>query len=179
MNSKVQFKLVITKDGKEEYSSNLSYDAVNNIVSSALDFEDNNDLFLLASQHPAASVREAVAYKENLSNEVVEILSQDKSIPVLRSLVRSNAFKNLASQELIERLISLDVEIAQNVANSYESYQDADPAKLIEIFTNHEDPSVVISLVQNYSLPKKVIKSFLDYPDQNIAMEAKMRLENN
>jgi hypothetical protein len=172
------FKLVISEAGKDTYTAKLSYEAVSNIVSNYSDNKESNDFFALAAQHAASTVRENVAYKDNLSADVVNVLSQDSSIAVLRNLARSSAFKENATQDLLDRLIKLDTEIAQTIASNVESFEQADVNKLAALLATHSDPSVVASLAQNYSTPKKVLKTLVNHPDPFVASEAKARLED-
>lgn len=172
------FKLIVTNGGKEAYSANLSYEAVANVTSSFADNSENNDYFILAAQHPASTVRENLAYKDNLSSEVVELLSKDTSIGVLRNLVRSNAFKENATQAQLEQLIKLDTEIAQSIAGNVEGYEQADVNKLATLLAANDDPAVVASLAQNYSTPKKILKTLTTHSDPYVASEAKARLDD-
>ncbi len=178
MSSSIKFTLQATDDGKEVFTAPLSYDALANIVSNYPDHDDSNELFLLAARHPAATVRENVAYKDHLSVEVIDILAKDTSVAVLRNLVRSNAFREHATHEMLEKLINLDIEIAQSIANYIESFQEADVIKLANLLATHVDPSVAGSLADNYSTPKKILKKLLTHPDPYVANAAKARLEN-
>lgn len=172
------FKLVISEAGKEAYTAILSYEAVENIVSSYPDNKENNDLFALAAQHAAATVRVSVAEKDNLSADVVNVLSQDSSISVLRRLVHSDAFKTNATQDLLERLIKLDTEVAASIADNVESFEQADVNKLTTLLAAHSDPSVVASLAENHMLPKKVLKTLVNHPDSCVSNAAKARLKD-
>jgi hypothetical protein len=178
MSGKLEFKLVVTEDGQEVLSKLLSYEAVSNIVSNASDNKDNEDLFLLAARHPAGNVREYVAYKDHMPDAAVKVLAADKSIGVLRNLVRSQKFKEHATIEELEKLLSLDTEIAQSIAGDIESYSEADTTKLAELVAAHSDPSVVASLAGSYSTPKKILKSLLKHSDPYVVSEAKGRLED-
>jgi hypothetical protein len=178
MSSKLLFKLVVEDSGEEVFSKPLSYETVANIVSSYEDADESNGFFALAAQHPASTVRENVAYKDKLSEEILGMLINDKSIPVLRNLVRTEAFKENASAEVIERLIKLDVEIAQNIAGDIDSYQQADANKLCTLILGLDDPSILASLAGNYSTPKKVLKELVNHSDPFVASEAKRRLED-
>ena len=178
MSSKLLFKLVIEDSGEEVFSKPLSYETVANIVSSYEDADESNGFFALAAQHPASTVRENVAYKDKLSEEILGMLINDKSIPVLRNLVRTEAFKENASAEVIERLIKLDVEIAQNIAGDIDSYQQADASKLCTLILGLDDPSILASLAGNYSTPKKILKELINHSDPYVAAEAKRRLED-
>ena len=178
MSKDLVFKLVITEGWKEKFSANLSYEAVSNIISGYPDKPESNDLFALAAQHSAAAVRENVAYKDKLSAEIVDLLSKDTSISVLRNLARSEAFRENAPQALLEKLIKTDTEVAQTIANNVDSFEQADVNKLSAILAEHEDPSVVASLAGNYSAPKKILKTLVNHPDPYVASEAKSRLED-
>ncbi len=178
MSGKLEFKLVVTEDGQEVLSKLLSYEAISNIVSTASDNKDNEDLFLLAARHPASNVREYVAYKDRMSDAVVKILAADKSISVLRNLVRSQKFKEHATIEDLEKLLFLDTEIAQAIAGDIDSYSEADTTRLAEIVAAHPDPAVVATLAGSYSTPKKILKSLLKHYDPYVVSEAKGRLEN-
>jgi len=178
MSSDLIFKIIVSESGKEKYSANLPFETVSNIVSSYPDNKSSNDFFHLAARHSASSVRENVAYKDNLSEEIVELLAADNSISVLRNLVRSSSFRKNASQQLLEKMISLDVEIAQSIANSVESFEQADINELAALLVAHHDPSVALSLASNYSLPKKILKTLLNHYDSSVANEAKSRLED-
>jgi len=178
MSAKLEFKLVITENGEEVLTKLLSYEAVSNIVSNASDNRDNADLFSLAARHPASTVREYVAYKDHMPDSAVKLLSADKSIAVLRNLVRSQKFKEHATLEELEKLISLDTEIAQSIAGDIESFPEADTSKLAALVATNSDPSVVASLAGCYSTPKKILKTLLNHADPHVVSEAKGRLED-
>lgn len=178
MSKELVFKLVVSDSGKEKFSANLSFEMLSNIVSNFPDDKSSNDFLLLAAQHPASVVRENVAYKDNLSSEVLELLSKDSSIAVLRNLVSSGAFKENVTQEKLIDLIKLDTEIARRIANNIDSYEQADLSELATLISKHEDPSVVADLAQSYGTPKKILKTLLNHPDPYVSREARLRLEN-
>lgn len=177
MSDSPTFKLSVTS-GKKTVEIPISYESLASFISSYPDRPDSADLFELAASHQSSYVREQVAYKENLSETTVEILKKDSSINVLRCLVRTQAFRRYAHLEDVQRFISLDPELAQSVASYFESYEQVEPSKVIELLSKSTDPGVLYSLVSNYSTPKKVIKSFVGHPDPHIAGEAKSRMSN-
>lgn len=178
MSSNIKFTLQATDDGKEVFTAPLTYEVLANIVSNYPDHIDSNDFFLLAARHPASTVRENVAYKDHLSVEAIDILAKDTSVAVLRNLIRSDAFREHATHEMLETLISLDIETAQSIAGYIESFQEVDVVKLAELLAAHADPSVAGSLADNYSTPKKILKKLLTHPDPYVVNAAKARLEN-
>ena len=148
------------------------------IVSEYPDTEESADFFSVAAKHSASSVREILAYKENLPPEALEALSTDQSVSVLRNLVSTAGFKKFATQELLENLISRDVEIAQIVASSLAAYEEADTNKLAALLVAHSDPSVAASLADGWAMPKKILKNLLKHPDPWIVFKAKQSLED-
>lgn len=172
------FKLGIFEGDKEVYQGNLSYEEVMSLVSTSFDGEANEKFYEFAALHPSSVVREYVASKDNLSAHTIEILSSDKSINVLRSLVRSASFKKIAGEKLLVDFINLDFEIARNIADCFEQFDMADSSKLIAALLECNDPAVLTSLASNYSTPKKIIKLLVENDDPYVANTAKDRLKN-
>lgn len=178
MAPKLEFKLVVSENGNEVLSTTLSYEAMRNIISNASDNKDNSELFSLAAKHPAAEVREQVAHKDNLLPDAIELLSKDKSVSVLRNIVRTKKFKESASFEELGALLALDSEIAESIARDVEDYTEVDTNKLAQAIAEHPDPMVVAGLAGNYSTPKKILKSLLKHSDPYVVSEAKERLND-
>lgn len=176
--SKLNFKVIIESNGEEVHAHCLSYEEISNLVSNAPDHESCERLYYWAAQHPATSVRENVAYKDKLSSEIVEILSKDSSIPILRYIVKNANFKDTASLDKIQRLIELDIEIATSIAGDLETYSEAGSLALAKILAEHPDPAVPFALAGNYRAPKKVLEQLLEHPDSQVAREAKRSLDN-
>lgn len=176
MHSTLEFKLTVSEDGEKIYSRALSFEEVSSLVSSARDSKENEPFFAVAARHPASAVRECAASRDNLPDETVKLLMSDKSINVLRSLTRSRKFIQLASTEDLQRLSSIDTELAQNIACNVESFVEADTMKLAEFYAAHSDPGVVSYLAGNYATPKRVLRGLLKHSDPHVANEAKEQL---
>ena len=179
MSNNLTYKLVIT-DGKEEkYSSVLSYEDIAYFVDRGnIDANDSMELFRYAAQHPSASVRAYVAYKDSITEEIFQILANDSSIKVLRDLVRSDACKKYATLEHLLKYINLDHELAESIAGSIEDYEKAEVDELVKALIAHSDPSVTASLADNYRTPKKTLKTLTKHVDPHVANSAKRSLEN-
>lgn len=176
MSKDIVFKLSVLEGGEEKYSTNLPYDDVSYLVSS-LPEDAVSDVFLsLAAKHPSSLVREFVAHRDSLSPEVFELLAADKSISVLRNLARTNAFLKNASQDFLEKMICLDVEIAQSIAEGVELFEQVDVNMLAPLLAVHEDPSVAAKLAGNENTPKNVLRTLVDHADPFVASEAKATL---
>ena len=176
MKTKLVYKLVAYEDEKEILSEKLSFEILRVIISYLPDNFDQDPLYRLIAQHPSACIREEIANKDKISEEVCEILSKDNSVTVLRNLTRSNSFKEFGTYEILERLIKLDSECAENIASNIESYQQVDVSKLAELLFQHDDPRVLLSLANNYAAPKRILKNLAIHDDYAIANAAKKTL---
>jgi hypothetical protein len=177
MSRNLVYKISISDGKKELYSSELSFNEIQDLISSADDNLANEKLFELAASHPSEVVRENVAYKDNINQETWEILSEDTSINVLRRLVNSDSCKRNASQKQLEEWIKLDVEIAKNIAGYLDRYEEADIDQLAKVLSEHTDPSVVSEVASNSSIPKKYLKNLTKNNDPQVANNAKRSLE--
>ncbi len=172
----MEYKLIVSNGKEVIHTSNLSYEALASVISSHPDTESSAELFEVMASHPAAYVRETVAYKDRLSHATVDILANDSSINVLRNLSRSAAFREHASFETVQKLLALDVEIAQNIANNLEGFEQCDMGKLATLLSEHQDLGVLAALAGTYNAPKKILKALAAHPDPYVAFQAKNTL---
>lgn len=176
MSKTTEFKLVISGDGKDVFSTTLSYDLLSSIVSAYPDDAKSQDFFTMAAKHPASIVREQVAGKDNLSEKTVNMLVSDKSISVLRALVNSSSFKHVATEDILKKYVMMDVELAQNIASNLSYFEQADTTKLATFIALHPDPAVVSSLAGNSDAPKKILRKLLHHSDQYVVSRAQETL---
>lgn len=168
-------RLVI--DTKPEVSVELSADELYSLVSSLSDSEDNAKAFGALAAHPASAVRERVASKDKLPEEVAQTLLEDPAVSVLRSAVRSEAVRNCASTAQLVAAIGRDAEAAESIAGWIESYAKADADETAEALMTHPDPRVRGALASNTSAPKKWIRTLLKDTDAGVRHSAKSSLE--
>ena len=173
MAADITVKVVISEGSKEVLSTPISYNTFASVVSETPDSKGNQEFFAIAAKHLAQNVRENVASKDNLDKATVDLLSNDSSVNVLRNLVRTAGFKKYAKQDLLEKLIQQDPDIAQDIAGDRESYEQADANKIIDLIIKLNDPYVINSIASNYSTPKKILKILMAHPDPSVAFEAK------
>ena len=178
MSKALEFSIVITENGNTVLTKPLSFEFVASIISNFDDNITNSDIFGLAAHHLASGVRENVAYKDAITEDTIQILAQDGAINVLRNLVRTSKFKELATLEQLERLMQRDPEIAISIAGDIDSYSNVDTTKLVDEILKNSDPSVTAALAGGYNTPKKILKSLLSHPDPYVVSQAKFRLDN-
>jgi hypothetical protein len=177
MSKNLIYKITVSDGKKEVYSSNLSFNEVQDFISSADDTYLNQELFQIASEHPSDVVRENVAYKDSINQETYDNLAVDESLNVLRRLVGTEGCRRYASQEQLEGWIKLDPELARNIANSFDRYDEIDLDAISKLLCNHSDPSVVAEIASNSGTPKKYLKTLLKHSDSRVVANAKRSLE--
>jgi len=177
MSRNLTYKISISDGKKDLFSSELSFNEVQEFISSADDSLQNEKLFELAASHMSELVREYVAYKDNINYETYKILSEDKSPNVLRRLISTDACKRNATQEQLENWIKLDPELARNIAGYIDRYENSDIDELAKVLCEHSDPSVVAEAANNSDTPKKLLKLLLKHSDSRVVANAKRSLE--
>lgn len=170
------FELLISEGGSEALRLRLDYDTIETIVSRAPDTESSADLLRLAARHPAWEVRQAVACKDTLPEDVVAALANDASIDVLRSIVRSDAFQSFASDTLVRRLVAADPQVAETVADLIERFPGVNRAAIAEELARHPDPRVVKAVAGNSSMPRKILRALREHPEPSVADAARSTL---
>ena len=181
MRKNVTFKITVTDDddGDKVLSEvKLPYDIVMQVVANLPDVTSLSHFYKVAVEHPAPIVREYLAAKDKINEEIFNILAKDESITVLRSLCRSSPIKKFADLDLLKKLIQMGSECAHSIANNYHEFEQIDPEELLTILLASPDPSIRYALVNNWSIPKKVARSLVNDRDPQVANEALSRLEN-
>jgi len=175
MNS-LEYKLVIFENGKEVLTEPLSFEMISVISNNYPDKERCRDFFLYTCRHPSVEVRQYIAYKDNIDEEICRILSKDDTCNVLKTLLRNSTFRQIASIEDLESIITKDVELALIVAEDIEMYTSVDVIKLANIILKNSDPNVVFALARNSRAPKKILRELLNHNDITISEAARASL---
>jgi len=170
-------KTTLIIEGKKKLSIEIGYDDLSSIVSSLTDSPDFEEVFYILAAHPSATVRESIAGKDKINEETVKMLASDSDAVVIRALVKSDAARlNLTTEQLIE-MTKRDVDTAENVACSFESYFNAEAEDIAEALAQHSDPRVRNAIAGNSSSPKKILKNLLKDEDPRVRASAKQSLE--
>ena len=179
MPTNITFKLVITEDGNEVFSTPLTYEAVGSIVGAYPKSEGYQEFLRLAAHHSSSSVREQVAYRENISDETVHALAKDPCLQVVSNLVDNNAFKKCADKELIQEIVRRDIGLARSIAGNLDGFENYEVSELASLLMESNDPSVLYALASNYRTPKKILKLLMVHADPYVAAQATETFENN
>ena len=175
-----EMKAMLVIEGKNKLTIELAYEELISIVSSLPDTSDLTAGYAILATHPSCSIRECVARKDKLDEATVEFLADDKEASVIRALASSEKARECLSIEKLVEMINRDVDTAQSIASSVESYANADaedPAsKVSEALANHPDPQVRNSLAGNSRTSKRILKDLLKDEDSRVRASAQQSL---
>ena len=172
----VKFKLVIEIDGAEVFNEELGSEAVSGLTGRLPDVAENKDVFGYLAKSASSEVRNDIAYKDNLNEETVEILSKDASIEVRRRLCGQTPFREWVDTEILLEYISADIDCAKAIAGSVSEYSNADVNKVSIEICKHSDPDVRNALAGCWGAPKKFVKQLLSDSDASVRASAKKTL---
>ena len=144
------------------------------LASCIKDHEDNQDLFAKLSQHSSARVRRSVADKSKIDEATAEALGKDLDIEVLRAIVRNDAFKKIAKDADVSRLVQIgDLELSNSIVSDLENFENCDASKIVDILASSKDPGIRMFVAESWGTPKKVLKKLAGDPDLDVKRSAK------
>ena len=147
--------------------------AIQSLVTSTPDDIANSTLFSLLAKHPAATVRWAVACKEKLAPETAILLSKDKDLDILRSIVRNETFRKVATDKDLKRLFEIgDRNLRESIANNPETYENCEYNLILKLILDCKDSGIRTSLAENYKTPKRILKILKNDSDPDVRSAA-------
>jgi hypothetical protein len=173
----VKFKLVIEIDGADATFEYLSAECVSALAGRLQDVAENSALFGHLAKSPSTEVRSDIAYKDNLNEDTVKLLSQDTSIDVRRRICGQQPFREWACTEILLNYISADIECAKTIAGCISDYSNADVNEIAIELCEHTDPDVRNALASSWGAPKKFLKKLLSDPDASVRASAQRALD--
>ena len=158
----------------------LGFDALSSVVYSIPDTEENAPIFAALARHPNPSIRSNIGDKQNLSDETVLLLAQDKDPNVNGRIPYSDAFKRIATLELLKDMLALEGDAASNIINYAGSFQkvSADEIEQAVKDADIQDPQILMTAAQSWDLSKEFIDELTQHPDVSVANAAKETLKN-
>ncbi len=158
----------------------LGFDALSSVVYSIPDTEENAPIFAALARHPNPAIRSNVGDKQNLDDETVLLLAQDKDPNVNRSIPYSEAFKRIATLELLKDMLALEGDAASNIISYAGSFQkvSADEIEQAVKDADIQDPQILMSAAQCWDFSIEFIEELTQHPDVSVANAAKETLKN-
>lgn len=177
MTNEPEFTLTVTV-GDESQDFALGAEAILSLMSGGMyvDRPEFAGALAAAAQHPAVSVRRAVAGRDHLPGDAAMALANDPCTSVRAELLRSAIFRRIAPESTVVALIASDPEVAMSVAELVAQFENADINVLCESLAAHPDPSVRRALVDAGGAPLKWLKKLRDDPAPDVAERALFQL---
>ena len=170
--------LGIEADG-ETLGVELGFEALQNVIYS-IPHEENAPIFAALAKHPNPSVRSNVGDKENLDDETILLLAQDKDPNVNGRIPYSEAFKRIATLEVLKDMLELEGDAAANIISYAGSFQkvSADEIEQAVKDADIQDPQILMTAAQSWELSTEFIEELTQHPDVSVANAAKETLKN-
>lgn len=172
----IEFRVDVSSEDEELVSIPLSFDRFAELLYELDDKPDNRDVFDLLARHSSQRIRLDIARKANLSPESFDALSRDSCIDVLENLVQSDAFRELATLEQLERMINASPEVARQIACALGYFPRCSEEGLLEFLLRTDDPQVLEGLAESVKTPEEVLESLSEHPDPGVVAMARQNL---
>ena len=158
----------------------LGFEALQNVVYSIPDTEENAPIFAALAKHPNPSVRSNIGDKQNLDEETVLLLAQDKDPNVSRGIPYNEIFKRVATLEVLKDMLELEGDAAANIISYAGSFQkvSADEIEQAVKDADIQDPQILMTAAQSWELSTEFIEELTQHPDVSVANAAKETLKN-
>mgnify|MGYP001160782583 FL=1 len=158
----------------------LGFEALSSVVYSIPDTEENAPIFAALARHPNPSIRSNLTGKENLDEETVLLLAQDKDPNVRSSIPYSETFKRIATLEMLKDMLELEGDAASNIISYAGSFQkvSADEIEQAVKDADIQDPQILMSAAQCWDFSIEFIEELTQHPDVSVANAAKQTVKN-
>ena len=158
----------------------LGFEALQNGVYSIPDTEENAPIFAALARHPNPSIRSNIGDKQNLDDETVLLLAQDKDPNVTGRITYSEAFKRMATLELLKDMLALEGDAAANIVSYAGSFQQVSVDEIEQAVKDADiqDPQILKTAAQSWELSTEFIEELTQHPDVSVANAAKETLNS-
>ena len=137
-----------------------------------------SDIFHILSQSGDAEVRSDLAYKDNLKEETVALLLEDKDTNVLNRILNNSTAEGIVTTEqLISFVNNGNTDIVKTIIQNLLNYENVDIDKVVDEILDMNNPSLALTLAEGWSVPKRILKRLVESDDPDISYAAKKSLE--
>lgn len=171
---KVQISTKITLN--EDVEIFVGYEVLSRIISDlpreySQEFEG---FYNLCARSSCADIRESVARKDSLPENIIFSLLNDDYPDVIEQIIRDRDNRKLINDEQIERIISLkNKDLDSIIASNFEDFTNCSSDFILSFFIDHQDPAIRNDLANNRALPMKIKNKLKKDIDPIVAMTAK------
>ncbi|MDC0891396.1 hypothetical protein OAS48_01715 [Gammaproteobacteria bacterium] len=172
--------LGVEVDG-ETIGAELGFMALENMIYSIPDTEENAAMFAALAKHPSPNIREGVANKQNIDSDTLMMLAEDKDPRVVAAVICTDAFKTFVSVEQIKSIIARGEERPiQNLLSFAGQFEEVSVEEIEQALKDADiqNPNILLEAAQSYDLSSNFIEELTQHPDASVAAAAKEQLQN-
>lgn len=118
-------------------------------------------------------LHEAIAGKDNLTEETVAILAKSNEPDVLKTLLYSEAAQDCLTTAQVLRIASLSPSLACAVVEAESDLLEVSTYAVLEVLADHEDASVRLEVVNHSRVPEDLLEKLTRDGDDAVANIAK------
>lgn len=136
-------------------------------------------LFIKLAQSSDPKIREFVADRDFISPEIIELLSNDPQINVVRELAgNASAARQITQAQALRFLKRNDDDLLETLGRCLDWYSLCDPIALGEPLCKHPNPRVRAALAENQEVPEQLLQHLLEDKDLDVAKKARHSLND-
>lgn len=166
------FSLTVTRGDMDTLQFGIPADALADLIRSLPDRPEFLPIFNLAARHPAARVRLAACYMENLSRECIRLLADDPCAEVRRQLISSKALVRHADTDQLLRLAASDPGVAEMLSEYLHDFTGCNVDRVERALAAHSDSAVRLYLAQNGEVSLRTLTLLSSDADPGVAATA-------
>jgi hypothetical protein len=132
------------------------------------------DIFQELAKSNSRTIRAEIARRDKINEDTVLYLIQDKSVDVLRNLVRNEKFQEIATLEHIKTLInSGDTGVLEELVYSADKFEKNICEYISKEAIKSTDTDVRYALADNKNIPMNYLHDLTNDEDWGVANQAK------
>ncbi len=136
------------------------------------------ELFHILARSTDAELRSDIAWKDNLKDETVSLLLEDKDTNVLDRILANSAVQSIVTTKQLVNFIDMgNTSIIKTIIQNISSYEDIDIDAVVTKILDMNNRKLELDLAEGWNVPKKILKKLLKSDDLDIAYAAKKSLE--
>jgi hypothetical protein len=108
------------------------------------------------------------------------LLADDKDPNVVGQIVYSDSFRNLASEELVKKILMQENEASRNIISYAGSFKRVSVEEIEQAIKDADiqNPYILMAAAQCYEFTSEFIEGLTQHPDPSVSLAAKDSLKN-
>ncbi len=164
----------------ETIEAKLGFEALESVVYSIPDTEENSAIFAALAKHPNPEIRAGIAGKQNLDGETIMLLANDSDVNVLSYVTSSDSFRNIATIDNVSRILEREDNASMNIIAYASTFNKISVDEIEQAIKDADikNPKVLQVAAQSYDLSNGCLEELSHNPDFSVSSTAKETLNN-